>query len=43
MGIPKFFRWISERYPLCSQLIQENRIPEFGRISPSGVVGCFAY
>ncbi|KAH6577201.1 hypothetical protein BASA60_004136 [Batrachochytrium salamandrivorans] len=29
MGIPKFFRWISERYPLCSEIIQERRIPEF--------------
>ncbi|KAG8905353.1 hypothetical protein FRB99_000181 [Tulasnella sp. 403] len=29
MGIPKFFRWISERYPLTSQLIEENKIPEF--------------
>ncbi|KAJ3187980.1 hypothetical protein HDU85_006373 [Gaertneriomyces sp. JEL0708] len=32
MGVPKFFRWISERYPLCSQLIQENRIPEFDNL-----------
>ncbi|KAI8818381.1 XRN 5'-3' exonuclease N-terminus-domain-containing protein [Fimicolochytrium jonesii] len=32
MGIPKFFRWISERYPLCSQLIQENHIPEFDNL-----------
>ncbi|CAE7051410.1 unnamed protein product, partial [Rhizoctonia solani] len=30
MGIPKFFRYISERYPLTSQLIEENKIPEFG-------------
>ncbi|KAG8967784.1 hypothetical protein FRC03_009333 [Tulasnella sp. 419] len=32
MGIPKFFRWISERYPLTSQLIQENKIPEFDNL-----------
>jgi len=29
MGIPKFFRWLSERYPAISQLIADNRIPEF--------------
>ncbi|KAI1003374.1 5'-3' exoribonuclease 1 [Podosphaera aphanis] len=29
MGIPKFFRWMSERYPAISQVIAENRIPEF--------------
>lgn len=32
-SIPKAFRWLSERYPLISQLIQENRIPEFGGCS----------
>ncbi|KAL6301387.1 exonuclease II [Sparassis latifolia] len=32
MGIPKFFRYISERYPLTSQLIQENHIPEFDNL-----------
>ncbi|KAK9462112.1 exoribonuclease [Lipomyces oligophaga] len=29
MGIPKFFRWMSERYPLISQLVEDNKIPEF--------------
>lgn len=28
-SVPKFFRWISERYPGISQVIAENRIPEF--------------
>ncbi|KNE61402.1 hypothetical protein AMAG_06232 [Allomyces macrogynus ATCC 38327] len=32
MGIPKFFRWISERYPMCSELITEKRIPEFDNL-----------
>ncbi|KAI8835101.1 XRN 5'-3' exonuclease N-terminus-domain-containing protein [Chytridium lagenaria] len=34
MGIPKdeFFRWISERYPLCSNLIEEDRLPEFDNL-----------
>ncbi|KAL0953086.1 hypothetical protein HGRIS_004359 [Hohenbuehelia grisea] len=27
-----FFRYISERYPLTSQLIQENKIPEFDNL-----------
>src|SRR3984885_5137687 len=29
MGVPKFFRWMSERYPAIAQLVAENRIPEF--------------
>ena len=28
-SVPKFFRWLSERYPSISQLIADNRIPEF--------------
>ncbi|KAG9014015.1 hypothetical protein FRB94_000212 [Tulasnella sp. JGI-2019a] len=32
MGVPKFFRWLSERYPLTSQLIEENKIPEFDNL-----------
>ena len=31
-GVPKFFRWLSERYPAISQLIAENRIPEFDNL-----------
>ena len=39
MGVPKvikinkkFFRWISERYPLCSQIIQEQSLPQFDNL-----------
>ncbi|CAO1613167.1 unnamed protein product [Parajaminaea phylloscopi] len=32
MGIPKFFRSMSERYPLISQLVEENKVPEIDRL-----------
>jgi len=32
MGIPKFFRWISERYPLTSQCITDANIPQFDNL-----------
>ncbi|CED84832.1 exonuclease ii [Phaffia rhodozyma] len=32
MGIPKFFRYISERYPLTSELIDDKSIPMFDNL-----------
>ncbi|CCK71177.1 chromatin-binding exonuclease XRN1 KNAG_0G01190 [Huiozyma naganishii CBS 8797] len=32
MGIPKFFRYISERWPMISQLIEGSQIPEFDNL-----------
>ncbi|KAK9476015.1 XRN 5'-3' exonuclease N-terminus-domain-containing protein [Lipomyces japonicus] len=32
MGIPKFFRWISERYPYISQPIEGENAPEFDNL-----------
>ncbi|SCU93625.1 LADA_0G04104g1_1 [Lachancea dasiensis] len=32
MGIPKFFRYISERWPMISQLIDGSQIPEFDNL-----------
>lgn len=32
MGIPKFFRYLSERYPLTSQLITSSHLPEFDNL-----------
>ncbi|PNF32574.1 5'-3' exoribonuclease 1 [Cryptotermes secundus] len=32
MGVPKFFRWISERYPCLSEVIKEYQVPEFDNL-----------
>ncbi|KAG5876457.1 hypothetical protein JTB14_032690 [Gonioctena quinquepunctata] len=32
MGVPKFFRYISERYPCLSELVKEYQIPEFDNL-----------
>ena len=33
MGVPKFYRWLSERYPLINQLITDGRmLPEFDNL-----------
>ncbi|XP_055609359.1 5'-3' exoribonuclease 1-like isoform X2 [Uranotaenia lowii] len=32
MGIPKFFRYMSERYPCLNELVRENQIPEFDNL-----------
>lgn len=32
MGVPKFFRYVSERYPCLSELIKDYQIPEFDNL-----------
>ncbi|KAJ2804306.1 exonuclease II Exo2 [Coemansia guatemalensis] len=32
MGIPKFFRWLSGRYPLVCERVSDNNIPEFDNL-----------
>ncbi|OIR57889.1 MAG: 5'-3' exoribonuclease [Amphiamblys sp. WSBS2006] len=32
MGIPRFYRWLRTRYPVCTQEVLENRIPHFDNL-----------
>ncbi|XP_029346579.1 5'-3' exoribonuclease 1 isoform X2 [Acyrthosiphon pisum] len=32
MGVPKFFRYMSERYPCLSELVKDYQIPEFDNL-----------
>ncbi|CAG9863353.1 unnamed protein product [Phyllotreta striolata] len=32
MGVPKFFRYISERYPCLSEVVKDYQIPEFDHL-----------
>ncbi|KHN89019.1 5'-3' exoribonuclease 1 [Toxocara canis] len=43
MGVPKFYRWISERYPCLSEVVTDKQIPEFDNLylDMNGIIhGC---
>ena len=32
MGIPRFFRWISNRYPLVNEPVTEDTVPDYDNL-----------
>lgn len=36
MGVPKFYRWISERYPCLSEVVKEHQVGKQGVRGPEG-------
>ena len=39
MGVPKFYRWISERYPCLSQVVKDYQVSPTYWISPTSLLG----
>lgn len=40
MGVPKFFRWISERYPCLSEVVREYQVPSISNYEIENIRFC---